>query len=58
LIVEQGIGEETLRRLEQRGHKLKRIDSLGAAQAVGVSSSGHGFLGAHDPRVDGKAAGW
>jgi gamma-glutamyltranspeptidase/glutathione hydrolase len=58
LIVEKGIGEETLRQLEQRGHKLKRIDSLGAAQAVGVSSSGHGFVGAHDPRVEGKAAGW
>jgi len=47
-----------LRQLEQRGHKLKRTDSLGAAQAVGVSSTSRGFLGAHDPRVEGKAAGW
>ena len=58
LIVEKRIGEDVLRQLEQRGHKLKRIDSLGAAQAVGASSTGHGFLGAYDPRVEGKAAGW
>ena len=58
LIVEKRIGEDALRQLEKRGHKLKRTDSLGAAQAVGASSTGHGFLGAHDPRVEGKAAGW
>src|SRR5437667_5715804 len=58
LIVEKRIGEDALRQLEKRGHQLKRTDSLGAAQAVGVSSTGHGFLGAHDPRVEGKAAGW
>src|SRR6266487_2484915 len=58
LIVEKGIGEDALSQLEKRGHKLKRTDSLGAAQAVGVSSTGHGFLGAHDPRGEGKAAGW
>jgi len=58
LIVENRIGEDALRQLEKRGHKLKRTDSLGAAQAVGASSTGHGFLGAHDPRVEGKAAGW
>ena len=58
LIVEKGIGEDALSQLEKRGHKLKRTDTLGAAQAVGASSPGHGFLGAHDPRVEGKAAGW
>ena len=58
LIVEKGMAEDTLRQLEQRGHKLKRIGSLGVAQAIGVSSTGQGFLGAHDPRVEGKAAGW
>jgi gamma-glutamyltranspeptidase/glutathione hydrolase len=58
LIVEKGIGEEVLGQLEKRGHKLKRTDSLGAAQAVGASSTSQGFLGAHDPRVEGKAAGW
>ena len=47
-----------MRELEKRGHNLKRTDSIGAAQAVGVSSTGRGFVGAHDPRVEGKAAGW
>ena len=58
LIVEKRLGEDVLSQLEKRGHKLKRTDSLGAAQAVGASSTGHGLLGAHDPRVEGKAAGW
>jgi len=57
LLVEKGVGEEVIRELEKRGHKVKRTDSLGAAQAVGVEPASHGFLGAHDPRVEGKAAG-
>ncbi|PYK63295.1 MAG: gamma-glutamyltransferase [Verrucomicrobia bacterium] len=58
LVVEKRISEEVLRELEKRGHKLKRVDSLGAAQAVGTNPHGRGFLGAHDPRVEGKAASW
>ena len=58
LIVEKRIREDVLRELEKRGHTLKRIDSLGTAQAVAVGPSGQGFVGAHDPRVEGKAAGW
>jgi gamma-glutamyltranspeptidase/glutathione hydrolase len=58
LIVEKRLDEGVLRELEKRGHKLKRIDSLGAAQAVGASAAGPDFVGAHDPRVEGKAAGW
>jgi len=58
LTVEKGIGEDVLRELERRGHKIKRIDSLGATQAVAVDAKGKGFVGAHDPRVEGKAASW
>ena len=58
LLVEKRIGEKVLRELEERGHKLKVVDSLGAAQAVGVNPNGPGFVGAHDPRVEGRAAGW
>jgi gamma-glutamyltranspeptidase/glutathione hydrolase len=58
LIVEKGIGENALSELEKRGHKLRRTDSLGVAQAIGASSTGRGLVGAHDPRVEGKAAGW
>ena len=57
LLIEKGVGEEVIRELEKRGHKVRRTDSLGAAQAVGVKQASHGFLGAHDPRVEGKAAG-
>ena len=56
LVIEKRIGEETARELEKRGHKVKRVDSLGAAQAVGWDFAG--LVGAHDPRVEGKAAGW
>ena len=56
LVVEKGIGEDVLRDLEKRGHRLKRVNSLGVTQAVGANPSG--FAGACDPRVEGKAAGW
>lgn len=42
--------------LARRGHKLQTVDSAGAAQIVGWSPAG--FSAAHDPRLDGKAAGW
>ena len=58
LVVEKRIGEDVLGELAKRGHKLKRVEALGAAQAVGVDLKGQGFVGAHDPRVEGKAAGW
>src|SRR2546427_702546 len=56
LVVEKRVGEDVMRELERRGHRLKRVESLGAAQAVGLNHQG--FVGAHDPRVEGKAAGW
>jgi gamma-glutamyltranspeptidase/glutathione hydrolase len=58
LVVEKRIDEGILRELEKRGHTLRRVESLGAAQAVGVDASGRGFAGAHDPRVEGQAGGW
>ncbi len=58
LLVENQIGEEVISGLEKRGHKIKRVDSIGVAQAVGLDPSARGFVGAHDPRVEGKAAGW
>jgi gamma-glutamyltranspeptidase/glutathione hydrolase len=58
LVIEKRVGADVLRGLEQRGHKLKPVDSLGAAQAVGWDTAEKRFVGAHDPRVEGKAAGW
>jgi gamma-glutamyltranspeptidase/glutathione hydrolase len=42
--------------LEKRGHKIRMVPAMGAAQAV--MRNGDGFAAAHDPRLAGKAAGW
>jgi len=55
LVVERRIGEEVLQELERRGHRLKRVESLGATQAIGMKQKR--LVGAHDPRVEGKSAG-
>jgi gamma-glutamyltranspeptidase/glutathione hydrolase len=58
LRAERKLGERMIAALRARGHTVKVVESLGAAQAVGVHSSGRGYTGAHDPRVsNGKAAG-
>ncbi|MBI3418394.1 MAG: gamma-glutamyltransferase [Verrucomicrobia bacterium] len=58
LMIEKKIGDEVLRELERRGHKLKIVNSLGAAQAVATDPRGKALVGAHDPRLHGKAAAW
>jgi gamma-glutamyltranspeptidase/glutathione hydrolase len=58
LKIERAIGADVLRELERRGHRVVAVDTIGAAQAVGWTADGKSFLGAHDPRVGGKAAGW
>jgi gamma-glutamyltranspeptidase/glutathione hydrolase len=58
LKVERAMGEDVLRELKRRGHRVVMVDTIGAAQAVGWTADGKSFLGAHDPRVEGKAAGW
>jgi gamma-glutamyltranspeptidase/glutathione hydrolase len=58
LVIERRVGAEVMRQLEQRGHNLKPVDSLGAGQAVGWDVMAKRFVGAHDPRLEGKAAGW
>jgi gamma-glutamyltranspeptidase/glutathione hydrolase len=57
LRIEKGVSPTVRFELEKRGHRLKVIDSLGAAQAVGVGPKGAGFTGAADPRSEGRAAG-
>lgn len=44
--------------LERRGHRLKVVKSLGAAQAVAWDGDGGGFTGAADPRGEGLASGF
>jgi len=58
LVVERSMPDAVIRGLEKRGHQVRRVDSIGAAQVVGLDAVVGGFTGASDPRVHGKAAGW
>ncbi|WP_428308894.1 gamma-glutamyltransferase [Lacipirellula sp.] len=56
LTVEKKMPEEIVKELEERGHKIDLIDSGAVAQAIEIDGNGQ-FMGVHDPRVPGKAAG-
>jgi gamma-glutamyltranspeptidase len=43
--------------LQDRGHKLNEIKNMGVSQAIVFDPQTKQFLGAHDPRIPGKAAG-
>jgi gamma-glutamyltranspeptidase/glutathione hydrolase len=43
--------------LTSRGHKLTPVGSMGVSQAIWYDKAAGRFLGVHDPRVPGKAAG-
>ncbi len=43
--------------LRQRGHTLQEVSAIGVSQCIAVDDRG-AFVGAADPRVKGKAAGW
>ncbi len=58
LTIEKAAGEKVLPELEKRGHMLTPVDSFGVTQAVAANPTNRAFIGAHDPRVNGKAAGW
>ncbi|HEY2953130.1 MAG TPA: gamma-glutamyltransferase [Verrucomicrobiae bacterium] len=58
LKIERKAGAATLRELEKRGHKVAPVDSLGAAQAVAWEANKKTFVGAADPRSEGRAGAW
>jgi gamma-glutamyltranspeptidase / glutathione hydrolase len=58
LRIEAQMDEEILKALEKRGHKLSRVEAIGAANAVGLAPEGRSFLGVAEPRGYGRAAGW
>ena len=58
LMVEKTLPRKLQADLARRGHKLKKLPSMGVSQIVARSPDGKGFLGAADPRSGGKAAGW
>jgi gamma-glutamyltranspeptidase/glutathione hydrolase len=58
LRIESAVKPEVRRELEARGHKVVIVESLGAAQAVGLDRATGKFWGAADPRGEGVAAGY
>lgn len=58
LRIEEQVPDKVRRELERRGHRLKVVDALGAAQAVGSDPKKTGFVGAADPRGEGLAGGF
>jgi len=58
LMIEKTLSGKLQTELARRGHKLKELPSMGVSQIVARSPDGNGFVGAADPRVGGKAAGW
>lgn len=58
LRIEAAFPEEVREELARRGHRLRVVDELGAAQAVGVAFEGEGLVGAADPRGLGQALVW
>jgi gamma-glutamyltranspeptidase/glutathione hydrolase len=56
--VEKSLSTIVIDGLEERGHKIKLVKSLGVSQAVMRAADGKTFVGAADPRVGGTARGW
>ena len=57
LTVERATPAEIIEGLKQRGHIVRLVKALGAAQAVGVLPDGE-LMGAADRRAGGQAAAW
>ncbi|MED5454562.1 MAG: gamma-glutamyltransferase [Verrucomicrobiota bacterium] len=49
LIVEKSLGQECIDSLREIGHVIKVVDSMGAAQSLGLNDVG-AFIGSADPR--------
>jgi gamma-glutamyltranspeptidase / glutathione hydrolase len=58
LRIEKAADSKVLRELERRGHRLKLVDAIGTAQAVGWDVRKRALVGAADPRGEGNAGGF
>lgn len=58
LLIESNMNETTQASLEASGHTLYPTTVVGITQAISRTPDGKGFVGAHDPRIPGKAAGY
>lgn len=57
LRLEKTVKESVRRELARRGHTLRVIESIGAAQAVAMEIGRKQFTGVADPRTEGRAGG-
>lgn len=55
--IESNLDESLQKALTSRGHKLTPVANMGVSQAIELDRATGKFLGVHDPRVPGKAAG-
>jgi gamma-glutamyltranspeptidase/glutathione hydrolase len=55
--IESRLDDTLQKSLTARGHKLTPIANMGVTQAIEFERSAGRFLGLHDPRIPGKAAG-
>jgi gamma-glutamyltranspeptidase/glutathione hydrolase len=58
LRIEKTVPAEVRADLAKRGHRLKVVDLMGAAQAIAFDANSGMFTGAPDPRGEGKAGGF
>jgi len=55
--VESRLEDHLKKSLTDHGHKLKTVANMGVSQAIVFDPATRQFLGVHDPRIPGKAAG-
>lgn len=55
LVVERTLPEEVVKELERRGHHVRRVDALGATQAIAVGRETDQWQAVREPRLEGKA---
>ena len=58
LRIEKSVPAKVREELAKRGHKVKVVESIGAAQAVASGGNRGKLVGAPDPRGEGQAAGF
>ena len=59
LCLESGFSYETIRRLQEMGHRIRFINGgFGGYQAILVDIQNHVYYGASESRKDGQAAGY
>jgi len=58
LLVENELPERIQSALSQMGHDVEKLNHMAISQSVARSADGKSFIGAADPRAEGKTAGW